>query len=377
MRLGNLLFSWRCLVRFRSLRAKHRLRGDLSAWVGPVYSAFSNGMTETAMRKPTSPFELTSEHLVVRRVVIFTAYTGLWTHRILARAMQLENVVIVHVFAQPPRDPAANGVSSTESTKLQCQLGEVPFAYIASANDQGVQKALASMRPDWVWSFGYGEIFGATTISIPSSGFFNFHPSLLPAHKGPDPFTSVLMKGERHTGLSVHEVAAVIDGGRLVYQNALDILPDDTCRRLMLRMGQFAAEQLPSIVAAIAQLSHIDLSQRKSSYFKKPSGDEFRLKVEDDRRSVLTKFKSAGYSNPFFFVIETVQIVITDLMITEDVVFDGFAPGSMVEALDGLATIKMKGYLLTILGADIHNLDTKSEVAKQLRFLLRCGRTIL
>jgi methionyl-tRNA formyltransferase len=45
---------------------------------------------------------------------------------------------------------------------------------------------------------------------------WNLHPSLLPAYRGPSPLYWQIKNGESHTGVSLHEVSASMDGGSLI-----------------------------------------------------------------------------------------------------------------------------------------------------------------
>ena len=56
----------------------------------------------------------------------------------------------------------------------------------------------------------------------------NFHPSLLPRHRGHAPIIWAIADGDSVTGLSVHFIDEGIDTGPLVYQRSLPIHPFDT-----------------------------------------------------------------------------------------------------------------------------------------------------
>jgi len=61
----------------------------------------------------------------------------------------------------------------------------------------------------------------------------NIHPSLLPKHGGAGMHglavhKSVLEAGDKETGATVHYVGAEIDGGEIILQRSIPVLPDDT-----------------------------------------------------------------------------------------------------------------------------------------------------
>jgi methionyl-tRNA formyltransferase len=58
--------------------------------------------------------------------------------------------------------------------------------------------------------------------------WLNIHPSLLPAHRGPNPYISTIRFGETESGLSLHLLDQHWDTGPLLHQEATPIQPFDT-----------------------------------------------------------------------------------------------------------------------------------------------------
>ena len=87
----------------------------------------------------------------------------------------------------------------------------------------------------------------------------NVHPSLIPSFCG-DGFyglkvhEAALQKGVRVTGATVHFVNEITDGGAIVLQKAVDVLPDDTPQTLQKRvMTQAEHVLLPRAVSLFCQ----------------------------------------------------------------------------------------------------------------------------
>ena len=78
----------------------------------------------------------------------------------------------------------------------------------------------------------------------------NTHPSLLPKHGGKGMYgihvqEAVLAAGDQKAGCTIHYVSAEIDGGNIIAQSAIDVLPDDTAESLSLRVQQAEKQLLP------------------------------------------------------------------------------------------------------------------------------------
>lgn len=78
----------------------------------------------------------------------------------------------------------------------------------------------------------------------------NIHPSLLPAYGGEGMYghhvhEAVIAAGETLSGVTVHQVTDVMDGGEIVAQQAIDVLADDTPESLEARIHQLEYELYP------------------------------------------------------------------------------------------------------------------------------------
>ncbi|MEO5907061.1 MAG: phosphoribosylglycinamide formyltransferase [Saprospiraceae bacterium] len=61
----------------------------------------------------------------------------------------------------------------------------------------------------------------------------NIHPALLPRHGGKGMFgmhvhQQVKLSGDTHTGITIHEVNEHYDDGKIIFQEKVEVLPDDT-----------------------------------------------------------------------------------------------------------------------------------------------------
>ena len=76
----------------------------------------------------------------------------------------------------------------------------------------------------------------------------NVHPSLLPKYKGLHAVEQALDSGDSITGCTVHIVNEELDGGQIIAQNKVDILPDDTVDTLTRRIQLQEYALLPYVI---------------------------------------------------------------------------------------------------------------------------------
>lgn len=65
-------------------------------------------------------------------------------------------------------------------------------------------------------------------VTIPTHGMIQFHPSLLPLHRGPSSINWAIIHGRSKTGLTIFRPTDGLDEGAILLQKEVDILPDDT-----------------------------------------------------------------------------------------------------------------------------------------------------
>ena len=124
--------------------------------------------------------------------------------------------------------------------------------------DAALLAALREHRIDVVVLAGFLSILGPSVIAAYPERILNVHPSLIPSFCGAGYYglrvhEAALAKGVKVTGATVHFVNEVPDGGRILLQQAVDVLPGDTPETLQKRVMEQAEWKL--LPRALAQLT--------------------------------------------------------------------------------------------------------------------------
>ncbi|MEO7114265.1 MAG: formyltransferase, partial [Caldimonas sp.] len=125
------------------------------------------------------------------------------------------------------------------------------------------------IHPDVMFSFYFRSMLPMSVLGLAPRGAFNMHGSLLPRYRGRAPTNWAVLHGESETGATLHEMVAQADAGRIVDQQSVPILPDDTARQVFDKVT-VAAEQvlwrsLPSLIAGDVRWRPNDVAA--GSYF--------------------------------------------------------------------------------------------------------------
>ena len=90
----------------------------------------------------------------------------------------------------------------------------------------------------------YGRMVPQKILDVFPDGIINIHPSLLPKHRGPTPIESVLLAGERNTGVSIMKLVKAMDAGPVYLQKEIEVLPNESKQELCDRLSHIGATLL-------------------------------------------------------------------------------------------------------------------------------------
>ncbi|MBR4360934.1 MAG: phosphoribosylglycinamide formyltransferase [Clostridia bacterium] len=114
-----------------------------------------------------------------------------------------------------------------------------------AAFEQGILDALNACRADMIILAGFMSILSEDFVKRYPRRILNVHPALLPAFGGKGYYglrvhEAALQRGVKVTGATVHYVNEIADGGEIILQKAVDVLPGDTPETLQRRVMEQA-----------------------------------------------------------------------------------------------------------------------------------------
>ena len=119
-------------------------------------------------------------------------------------------------------------------------------------HEEAVNEALQSVGAELVCLAGYMRILGENFIKQWRGKLINVHPSLLPSFRGVDTHERALERGVRIHGCTIHFVNSELDGGPIVAQTAVPVLPADNAESLGARVLEAEHQLYPHALALIA-----------------------------------------------------------------------------------------------------------------------------
>jgi methionyl-tRNA formyltransferase len=133
------------------------------------------------------------------------------------------NENIIGVYAPPDR-PGGR----TDPLKDAAVSKGIDVFQPATYKDDQVFAEYKALKPDLTVMAFVTDIIPAHFFEVPTHGTINYHPSILPRHRGASAINWAVIMGDTRTGLSIFWPDGGIDTGLILLQKKIDIGPNDT-----------------------------------------------------------------------------------------------------------------------------------------------------
>jgi phosphoribosylglycinamide formyltransferase-1 len=124
----------------------------------------------------------------------------------------------------------------TVASDLGIEALTVPWQGSKEAFEHALMAALDARRPDLIVLAGFMRILSPRFAARYAGRMLNIHPSILPKYVGLHTHRRAIEAKDTEHGASVHFVTEELDGGPVILQSKVPILPGDTEATLMARV---------------------------------------------------------------------------------------------------------------------------------------------
>lgn len=225
----------------------------------------------------------------------------------------------------------AEGILAVETSKLR---------------DASVQAALRATAPDLAVMVYVSDLIPIEVLELPGQGTIQYHPSLLPRHRGRSSINWAIIHGETKTGVSIFWPDAGWDTGPVLLQREVVIGPDDTTGSLYYdKLYPLGIEMILESVKLVAQGRAPRLAQDESrATYEKPAEDPLvRIDWRKPAADVYNLIRGSDPSPGAWTRIEGTMVRLTDARL---VAGEAAAPGV-------IASIAEEGVLIGGAGGSI------------------------
>ncbi len=150
----------------------------------------------------------------------------------------------------------ADAVILEEARKRSLPTYHCPPSRFKTKLEPEIEEALADQLwksgADLIVLAGFMRVIKEPLLKAFAGRILNIHPSLLPAFKGLAAWKQALKAGVAETGCTVHWVDDSLDGGPVIRQSRVPVLPGDTAETLHQRIQVQEHRLLPEVLQHIA-----------------------------------------------------------------------------------------------------------------------------
>ena len=134
-----------------------------------------------------------------------------------------EDVVAVYCAPDEPDEPDRPPDPLAEAAR---EAG-IPLRQPDSFETKEVATELAALRPDLMVMAFVTLFIPEPVLNTPTHGSIQYHPSLLPRHRGPSAINWAIIQGDPKTGIAIFWPDEGLDTGPVLMLREVEIAPDD------------------------------------------------------------------------------------------------------------------------------------------------------
>lgn len=147
--------------------------------------------------------------------------------------------------------PEAPGLAWAADNKIPT-FAQSPKGMPKAEYEAEIDAALRAANVEIIALAGYMRLLSDDFVAHWRGRIINIHPSLLPKYKGLDTHARAIEAGDVIAGCSVHIVTEDLDGGEILGQAEVPILPGDTPETLSNRVLAAEHRLYPQVLADFA-----------------------------------------------------------------------------------------------------------------------------
>lgn len=173
-----------------------------------------------------------------------------------------------------------------DSFKSFVKQRELNFIEFDKLDDPDFIKKIRGLNADVAVVCSFNYKVPKVLLDSVKDGFINVHPSLLPAYRGANPYSSVIINDEKETGVTLHYMDEGFDTGDIIFQKKLPISPAETMGTIFNRLNILSVNML---VEVLKVYENDDLPRTKQ-----PQGEFVKCEIGSDKMFFINYEKTAN-----------------------------------------------------------------------------------
>lgn len=181
------------------------------------------------------------------------------------------------VITRPDKPQGRGRLLIEASVKRTAKKNGLPVRQ--PAGKKGLVELIKKEKPDLCIVAAFGVIIPQEALNIPPLGMINFHPSLLPHYRGPDPIAAPIVAGDDKTGITIIQVTEKMDAGGILVQKEVPLKGKETAPELSKKLARLGSEMLADLVPKIisSDVLPVPQNEKEATYTEMKNKDDGRI----------------------------------------------------------------------------------------------------
>ena len=273
--------------------------------------------------------------------------------------MILDGYHFVGLVAQPDHPVGRKGIIEKVPTKVIAEKYNIPvFQPIKIRKDFSF---MDNLKVDLVITLAYGQIVPQGFLDIPRFGCLNLHGSLLPKLRGASPVQTALINNEKVTGVTLMEMVAAMDAGRMYGKKEVIIEEDDNATSLFKKISEAAKDLVLDLLPKYVdgELEGIPQNEEEVTFCSLIKPEQEKLDLSKDILEVYGYIRGLSDEPGAYLYLDNQKLKIFKAKIANDLVTSEV--GTIVQA-------DKRGLLLQCQNGQLAILELQKEGKKRMDY---------
>jgi methionyl-tRNA formyltransferase len=247
------------------------------------------------------------------------------------RELILKNFHIITVLTKPDKKHGRGNKKKYSETKKIALENKIPILQPKLLNSKKIENFFKKKKSNIMIVVSYGLIIPKKIIKIFPLGCINIHTSLLPKFRGPSPIQSVILSGEKKTGITIIQINKKIDSGDILYQKSLKIKNQETYKSLNKKLSILGKKSLIKFLKNIAhkKINKIKQIEKQATYTKIIKKKDGLINWNKNASTIERKIRAFNPWPSSYFFIKKKMIKVWKAKIIKSNIKD--TPGKILE----------------------------------------------
>ncbi len=209
---------------------------------------------------------------------------------------------------------------------------------------ESIRLLLKAARPDALVSFFWDRQIPPEVLALAPLRI-GAHPSLLPRHRGPDPYFWTLYRGDPTAGATVFSLTDRLDEGPVLAQSSVEVPPKANALKLAYRLDAICLQLLRQVLATLARGDALsarpqDDLEIEATEAPVPSDDLLEIRWSAKAADIERLVRAAAPEPGAFTEIATTPVDVLDVERTDARETRPLDPGEAVRLSDGSVAVR-------------------------------------